>query len=414
MRIYHFVESWAFLKPHFGPMSYYKSHLRPKDYPEPDYWATVVIRFLWTISGFFKQFPILVPLGVLTGILPICSMIHRWVVNSQIKKMENSGYDFSKGRGTKIPEWDWKKRTPQEFYDEIYRIRHPCILRGFMNDSKLLQEFSFDNLLKKYGDEKVLVCYLNEGREGVLGTLKEMNNPGVYLQAIEKLFRKFPETNDLFEFDRLAPYFAGDGKEMRPGYSQMFAGFSQGTGSPFHSAPVWNWFYMIDGTKHWFFIDPYESFWVYPFFTPGRGAAITTTLYPDQYEAETFPGYKYALYYEGILQPGDVMFVPPWWWHAIKNTTEKSVGVASRWHTGGEIGSDFVFTEEDYGVFPYATFNFFSGWYSWVFLDQVLKEPSPTFDEHATLREKNTRFIHAQRKLAYKPGINFMGYRFTF
>jgi hypothetical protein len=27
-------------------------------------------------------------------------------------------------------------------------------------------------------------------------------------------------------------------------------------------------------------------------------------------------------------------------------------------------------------------------------LDQVLKEPSPTFDEHATIREKNTRFIH--------------------
>lgn len=388
--------------------------MRPKDYPEPDHWATVVVRFLWTFSAFIRQIPILVPIFIVTGVLPILSMIHRWTINTQIEKYKKSGYDFSKPISRKIPEWDWKKRTPQEFYEEFFKNRHPCILRGFMKDSKLLSEFSFDNLLKKYGEEDVLVCYLNEGREGVLGKLKEMNNEGVYLQAIEKIFRKYPEVNGLFQFDQLAPYFAGEGKEMHPGYSQMFAGFSQGTGSPFHSAPVWNWFYMIDGTKHWYFIDPYETFWVYPFWVAGKGAAVTTTLYPDQFEEKTFPGMRYAPYYEGIVEPGDVMFVPPWWWHAIKNTTKKSVGVASRWHTGGTIGNGFVFTEEDYGVLPYATFNFFSGFSSWLFLDNVLTEPSPTFDEHATIREKNTRFIHAQRKLAYEPGISILGHRFTF
>jgi hypothetical protein len=35
---------------------------------------------------------------------------------------------------------------------------------------------------------------------------------------------------------------------------------------------------------------------------------------------------------------GDVLFNPPWWWHAIKNVTPTSVGVASRWHTDGICG----------------------------------------------------------------------------
>jgi len=136
-------------------MSYYRSHLRPADYPHPDYWATVAIRILWTIASFLRQFPILVPFAVLSGFLPLLTIIHKWVINTQIRKYEATGYDFSKGRGAKIPEWDWKKRTPAEFYEEIYKIRHPCILRQFMKDSKLLQEFSFDNLLAKYGEEKV-------------------------------------------------------------------------------------------------------------------------------------------------------------------------------------------------------------------------------------------------------------------
>ncbi len=34
---------------------------------------------------------------------------------------------------------------------------------------------------------------------------------------------------------------------------------------------------------------------------------------------------------------GDVMLNPPWWMHAIKNTSEKSAAVATRWLTGGLV-----------------------------------------------------------------------------
>ena len=34
---------------------------------------------------------------------------------------------------------------------------------------------------------------------------------------------------------------------------------------------------------------------------------------------------------ETVLRPGDVVFVPGWWWHDIENLTDTSIGFASRW-----------------------------------------------------------------------------------
>ena len=70
----------------------------------------------------------------------------------------------------------------------------------------------------------------------------------------------------------------------------------------------------------------------------GRAAAILMVLWPDQYNKEAFPLFEYCPVYHARLNPGDVLFNPPWWWHAIKNVTPTSVGVASRWHTDGICG----------------------------------------------------------------------------
>ena len=85
-----------------------------------------------------------------------------------------------------------------------------------------------------------------------------------------------------------------------------------------------------------------------------------------------------------------------------------------RWHTDGIAGHKLMMTEEDYEIHRFATFQFFTGLKSIPFLQGILKEPSPKFDEHKTLREKNNRFIHKQQELAQPPGIVKLGHRFTF
>lgn len=195
---------------------------------------------------------------------------------------------------------------------------------------------------------------------------------------------------------------------MKVGYEQIFVG-REGTGSPFHHAAVHNMFYMIDGEKKWWFVDPYDSFLAYPVSVLGRAAGILLCLWPDDYNKAAFPLFSYCPVYSATLKPGDVLYNPPWWWHSIKNVTPTSVAVASRWHTDGICGKNFLMTEEDYDIDRISSLFFFLGTKSWAFMHSILQTPSPRFDEHATLREKNNRYVHNQIKFAELGGVEALG-----
>jgi hypothetical protein len=270
-----------------------------------------------------------------------------------------------------------------------------------MKETSLCQELGWDQVLKRFGEEDVLLT--KKEMDGYPGKLKDVNNPNVYLHNSEKLFNKYPELRKLFQYERLEPYL-----KMKVGYEQFFVG-RRGTGSPFHNAAVFNMFYQINGTKKWWFIDPYDTMLAYPLAICGRAAGFICCLWPNEYNEAAFPLFKYCPVYQAELQPGDVLFNPPWWWHSIKNTSETTVAVASRWHTDGIAGHKLMMTEEDYETYRWGSFSFLMGFTSWQFLHNILQEPSPKFDEHATLRETNNRYVHKQIKIAEEGGVNAMG-----
>jgi hypothetical protein len=68
-----------------------------------------------------------------------------------------------------------------------------------------------------------------------------------------------------------------------------------------------------------------------------------------------------------------------------------------------------VSTEEDYNINRLASFFFFSGARSWKFLHEILQTPSPRFDEHITLREKNNRYVHKALEFSEKGGVTVLG-----
>jgi quercetin dioxygenase-like cupin family protein len=233
-------------------------------------------------------------------------------------------------REVPIPEYDWKTGDPETFYNTFVKTPHPVVLRGFMSKTNLLKDLSWKSVLSKYGEEKVLLT--RKDLDGYPGLLKEVESPNVYLHNSEKIFSKYPEVRNLFEYERLSPYL-----KMKAGYEQIFVG-REGTGSPFHHAANYNMFYMVDGSKQWWFVDPYDTFLGYPVALLGRAANVLMCLWPNQYNKEAFPLFKYCPVYTAVLKPGDVLFNPPFWWHSIKNVTPTSVGVASRWHTDGITG----------------------------------------------------------------------------
>ena len=335
-----------------------------------------------------------------TGIITLFNKLHDYLANRVIQQCIDAGHTKNQSE-VKIPEYDWKNGNPQEFYDTFVKRPHPVILRGFMKDTQLLKDMSWDQVLKKYGEEDVFLT--KKELDGFPGKLKEVDNPSTYLHNSEVIFNKYPKIRDLFQYERLEPYL-----KMEVGYEQIFVG-KQGTGSPFHNASVYNMFYMIEGKKKWWFVDPYDTFLAYPIILLGRAASVLFILWPIDYNTEAFPMFKYCPVYSAELEPGDVLFNPPWWWHSIKNITEKTVAVASRWHTEGICGQNLMTTEEDYNIYRWGSFAFFHGLASFPFLHNILKTPSPKFDEHISLREKNNRYVHLQIQHAEKGGIDRFG-----
>jgi hypothetical protein len=152
----------------------------------------------------------------------------------------------------------------------------------------------------------------------------------------------------------------------------------------------------------------------YPSAIIGRAANVLMCLWPNEYNREAFPLFKYCPVYTSVLEPGDVLFNPPWWWHSIKNITPKTVGIATRWHTDGIIGHKLVSTEEDYDIYRLGSFLFLNGLQSIPFLHGILQTPSPRFDEHTSLRERNNRYVHLQLKISEDGGIDRFGVKTKF
>jgi hypothetical protein len=406
IRIRYLFDSKFFLAPLLGEVSAYPSPFRPKHAPKLDFLTLMGIKFFWIFSGMVRQYKPIAFLFLVTGIYHLLGFLHRKLMARVVRIMQSDPQYLKEGRERPIPEYDWQNGSPEEFYETFVKRPHPVVLRGFMDNSDLVRELTYDKILEKYGEEDVLLT--RKEMDGYPGKVKDVEDPSVYLHNAEVFFNKYPEFNEYLETERLEPY-----ARQKVGYSQLFVG-RHGTGTPFHNAGVFNYFYMVDGSKTWEFIDPYDTPLMYPMWGFGTAASFSCCLFTDEFDEQAFPAFQYCPYYKATLNPGDVLFNPPWWWHAIRNVSEKTVGIASRWHTDGIAGHKFTMTEEDYDIHRFASFQFFMGLKSFPFLQSILREPSPKFDEHKTVREKNNRFVHKQREIAESPGLVLFGHRITF
>ena len=402
IRLRHLLESWFYLKPLFS--SHISGHHLDKEYaPNLGYFTKQGMKLVWIVSGFFKSHGIITQIIYrFTGIEFLLGIFYSIVESCAVATCESLSPGGNNNRCMPIDEYDWKNGSPDDFFEKYLTSPKPVILRGFSHDNEAVKKWKFEYMMKKYGDEDVMLTKAEI--DGFPGKLKEVDDPKVYLHNCEVLFNKYPEMKKEMNLERLAPYI-----KKGLGYSQLFMGRC-GTGTPLHCAGTWNWFNMLDGQKTWYFVDPEYTWFIYPFVVMGQVASFCLVFFPDEYNEKTNPmGYheeahplvKWCPYYKATLSPGDVLLNPPWWWHAIKNISPTSVAVASRWHGDGAVGRGFLFTSEDYEINRLFDWNFFVGIYHSIpFLQNILGTPSPVFDEHMTVRERKNRFTHLQRKFA--------------
>jgi len=216
--------------------------------------------------------------------------------------------------------------TPSEFHKRYLSKGIPVVLEKGASSWPLATGWSFDILRRRFGHEMIKLVQRKgvalddevvDGREFSeevqFGSfIDEVLNAGKRYMRFSPLLERFPEL--LEDFDH-AFFRAMSGNGWGITY-QMFIG---GTGSytPLHNAMTSFFFVNVCGVKRWAMIPNHYL----PILNPtadGFGYNHSAARL-DPLNTEEYPGLDSIDRLEAVMHPGDVLFVPSWMWHCVKN-----------------------------------------------------------------------------------------------
>ncbi len=243
----------------------------------------------------------------------------------------------TRGKGKIIPLERRANISLEEFKKEYVAKRKPVVLEGAAKDWDSTKNWTLDYFKDLHGkDEIVMVDQINIADPYQKMTLAELID-GIH-KGTGKYYRFYPllerHPEHILDFDYKWL------QERRTSFSvidsfQVFMGGDQ-TITNIHNASQCNLFTQVEGEKEWRFyhykdtaiIDPAPARNVY------REAPYKTEKGPFDPFNPDFSGpyklYEYLDSYSTVLKPGDVLWNPSYYWHAVKNHGN-SIGVGYRW-----------------------------------------------------------------------------------
>lgn len=218
----------------------------------------------------------------------------------------------------------------------------PIVIRGFAKNSDAVKLWSPEYFKENYGAYKIFFTSTEKLVNDNGTTLSDFidkvisgNKNRDYIENMSDVFNEFPELHEQVDIEKIKEYFGGYASYHR--IAQFFLG-GLSTGAVYHCANELNTFFNIYGRKKWTFVHPKYAL--------AMGTTIMNKGYfvgsfvkhrsPQAFIEQNTPLYNRVPKLSIVLEPGDVLFNPPWWWHAIDNQTEASIAVASRWQIENE------------------------------------------------------------------------------
>jgi len=224
------------------------------------------------------------------------------------------------------------------------RLHHPVVIRGFARSSPAVRAWSEAHLRHQLGQ---VDCHVfrqdasSRQQSWDVGTELEsmpfaqyldrrLQEP-LYLNNSTELFQARPDLVDQLPLAAIRERFhTPDASWDELVTSNLFVG-ARHVFSAVHCAYGGNFFVQVSGRKRWTFLDP--AYGPHLHAVPGRPFQYLKSAYGGsraQDERGEVPVVACLPRYEVVLEPGDLLYNPPWWWHEVDNLDDFTVGVALR------------------------------------------------------------------------------------
>ena len=263
--------------------------------------------------------------------------------NDRLKKMK-------KIKSQPINEIDINDLTKEKVAEVSKNFTEPFIVRGLIQNFDCVKKWNLDYFDSEYGNIEVpafsdnkIVSYSRNSNtklkkcntDNNLCSIREIcqgikNGEPVYINNISKLFTDSKQAEselNLTEMSKIMNQHFFKQEKENTFMSQLFLG-GKNTGTSLHCASNVNFFFNVKGTKHWGFIHPkYTSLIKCQSSDKGLFAISDDDFFS---QSEDNPFLKIPRY-EALLNSGDFLFNPAWYWHAVKNKSDYTIAVANRY-----------------------------------------------------------------------------------
>ena len=268
---------------------------------------------------------------LLRGIFQIPELLTESLIESHNKLHEVMQKNAEIKAPEKLPVIDFKKLEKHKFIKQYVNPGHPAVIKGF---SATAFSWSLDWFFSNFGDIKFPL--INRAYESFeTQPLKIISEDGNYAFAnSEQLFRDFEFLTKGLENHKLKDILSGH----RQFSAQFFVSSEAGSYTRLHSGHTGFMYYNIQGNKLWDIIDPFYLSLIYAHLNPFDGRSIVGTFNDER--LKSLPLLKYCPRYRVELEPGDLLWVPCYWWHAVKSLSKGNLAISNRWN--GRPGKNFA------------------------------------------------------------------------
>jgi hypothetical protein len=224
--------------------------------------------------------------------------------------------------------------------DSLPDLSRPFIARGLLNDTGILNKWTPDFFAASpRGD--VVVDYFADAREfntvpddqaPLRDVMLNISNGGYQKVGTERVFREFPALlselplawfsalfGDYFSPEKIGlqltvPIFYGRGQHERT------------TRTDTHCEPIGNAMLMLSGRKKWLLLPPSQSTLLRPQVAPDGRGYVYATRDPHDKAIQSLQRY------EILVEAGDVLWVPCWYWHRVEYIPDVAALSVSMFH----------------------------------------------------------------------------------